>query len=205
VADAIIDLSEKFARCSGEQQEQLSRLFLNVLGTPVRRFIVPLPDGRTPYLERFILDEGEQHLPKADRSKTYLHIIYASDGDRDPHDHPFDFESTIVWGSYREWAYVRTCTRCGRATRQDTTKCFECGNVKLKAMADNSTMFDAGDLNDKKAHDLHKLDVIQGPVVTLVRRGPKKREWGFQTDDGWEHHESYIRRLFPGAQPTEVD
>lgn len=182
----------------------VERFLMNALNTPVRRFIIPLPDGKTPYLERFILDEGKQELPKDQRSKVYLHLIYESDGDRDPHDHPFDFASKIIWGSYREHNFERYCTRCSVISYQDVTSCGKC-RQPLSARDTGSLLYEQEDKNYKVAHELHRLTVIQGPVVTLVTRDPKVREWGFQTPDGWEHHASYIKRKFPDAQPTEVD
>lgn len=166
-----------------------------------RRFFIPLPDGKSPYLERFILDE------QTDGSKTYLHVIYASDGDRDPHDHPWNFESTIVWGSYREETYLRTCANGHPRflTREDVLWCPTCGNHLVPDQLRMMGTFTPGSVNRKQAHDLHRLTIVQGPVVTLVKRGPKVREWGFQTLSGWEDARSYIARKFPDAQATEVD
>lgn len=202
------EVERRMALLSFTEREQVARFLLNTLNTPIRRFIIPLPNGRHPYLERFILDEGDQSLPKDQRSKTYLHLIYESDGDRDPHDHPFDFESRIVWGSYRETTYELGCVspvHIGTAMVSGKLVCVACGMDAVKPWHKEPQVFKQGDVNVKKAAQLHKLEVIQGPVVTLVRRGPKVRKWGFQTDQGWVHHEPYIREKFPGAQPTEVD
>lgn len=196
----MFELSEKLRHASHHEQDQFARLALIMLNLPVRHFVIPLPDGKTPYLERFILDEGDQQ----GNGKVYLHLIYESDGDRDPHDHPFDFTSTIIWGAYRESGFLRSCTRCELDFTDDITICPRCERF-LAARKGKVEAFQAGDQNVKKAHDLHKLEIIKGPVVTLVRRGPKVREWGFLTDCGWEGHKSYIARKFPGAQPTEVD
>lgn len=203
---AMTELAEMFSRVSGHEQEQAARFLLNALNTPVRRFIIPLPDGRTPYLERFILNEGLQELPPDKRHKVYLHVIYESDSDRDPHDHPFDFESHIIWGTYREQRYYRLCVACDISHTSDVKQCSKCGSPKLKASPEYGPQtYEEGMFNLLRAHRLHRLTVVKGPVVTLVKRGPKVREWGFQTDDGWEHHSTYIQRKFPGAQPTEVD
>jgi len=37
---------------------------------------------------------------------------------------------------------------------------------------------------------------MHGPVVTLVHRGPKIRDWGFHTIDGWVHHRDYLDKKF---------
>lgn len=192
-------LGEKLSKASGAEQEQFARHALIAMNIPIRNFIVPLPDGKTPYLQRFVLAEDE---PKGGR--TYLHIIYESDGDRDPHDHPFDFTSTIIWGSYREAAYVRACRKCAQESVFDIQHCPWC-EIKLAAKPLAIRDYKAGDKNIKRAHELHKLEIIQGPVVTLIERGPKLRNWGFQMNDGWRGHESYIAEKFPGAQTTEID
>lgn len=167
----------------------------------LRRFFVPLPDGVSPYLERLILDEYKD--THGQPGKVYLHVIYASDGDRDPHCHPFDFESTIVWGRYVEHAFVRWCPDCSIKFVTDVTECSLCKR-KLSCKEDGHRTFAAGHVNEKKAHHLHKLTLPSGPVVTLVSRGPKLRRWGFMTQDGWVDHEPYIKEKFPDAQPTEV-
>lgn len=164
------------------------------------RFGIPLPDGEKPYLERFILEA------KPDGSKTYLHFIYASDGDRDPHDHPFDFESTIIHGSYVEQSYERYCAPCNTKFLGDEMKCRDCGEPLAAIPEYGPRTYKTGQQNYKRAHQLHRITSIEGPVVvTLVKRSPKIREWGFATTSGWMHHKKYIAENFPNAQPTEVD
>lgn len=160
------------------------------------RYFIPLPDGKSPYLERLVLRDKE----------VYLHVIYASDGDRDPHDHPFDFESTIIWGSYSEVVYKFTCsmTNCCDDLTYDEQGTCELGH-QLTLSEDTPRTYTKGMVNRKRAAQLHRLTIIDGPVVTLVQRGPKVREWGFQTLDGWQLSRDYIAQKFPGAQPTEVN
>ncbi len=160
----------------------------------IPRFGIPMPNGTDPYLERFILERGT----------TYLHVIYGSDGDRDPHCHPFDFVSTIIHGSYVETAYVRFCESCDRRDGRDLLFCTTCAKP-LSCVESGVKAYYPGSKNKKAAHELHRLTVQDGPVVTLVERGPKIREWGFMTPTGWQHHAAYIAEKFPNAQPTEVD
>ncbi len=177
-------LGERIARSSGREQEQFARAALIGMNIPVRNFIIPLPNGKTPYLQRFILDEGDKLLKNEDRSKVYLHIIYESDGDRDPHDHPFNFESTIVWGSYREQKYRRACEPCATIYTGDVVECRNC-KKPLSADADyRPRTYKAGDLNSMQAHHLHKLEIVDGPVVTLVKRGAQDPPVGFPDRPG---------------------
>ena len=43
----------------------------------------------------------------------------------------------------------------------------------------------------RKAEDLHKLE-LTGPAWTFVVTGDKRRDWGFQTENGWIHWEKYF-------------
>jgi hypothetical protein len=90
-----------------------------------------------------------------------VHEILASDPHRDLHDHPWDFTSTILFGSYRD------ITPEGERT------------------------FGPGDVIERRATDLHRLVVLDGPVWTMVRTGPFRRRWGFATASGWVHWREY--------------
>jgi hypothetical protein len=89
------------------------------------------------------------------------HEILRSDPDRDFHDHPWDFTSKLLTGAYLE------VTPAGEQA------------------------FEAGDVIIRRARDLHRLVVLDGPVWTMVRTGPVCRQWGFQTTDGWVYWRDY--------------
>ena len=110
------------------------------------------------YLTRHVLDRDEKD------NAIFLNVIHISD-DREMHDHPADFRSRIISGSYREYT-----------------------------PGQNPTIYTPGEWNIKKADQLHRLEILDGPVVTLMYRGPKYREWGFMTDYGWIHHSEFSRR-----------
>lgn len=107
------------------------------------------------YMRRWLLG------PK-DGDGLRLHCICLSDSDRHLHDHPFDFTTTLLVGSYKEH------------------------------LADGSVVeARAGDQLVRKAEDFHRLELPIDPdgwpipVWTLVIRGPYRRTWGFQTAGGW--------------------
>lgn len=50
--------------------------------------------------------------------------------------------------------------------------------------------FRPGMINRKKAETLHALE-LDKPAWTLVFTGPRCREWGFQTKDGWVSWRDY--------------
>jgi hypothetical protein len=188
--------------CGDEEQVKRYLALVQQSMEQMSRYMIPTPDGK-PYLERFDLRPR-----KAGQPGTYLHIIYASDEDRDPHDHPFDFDSKIVFGAYEETEFEVGCispAHVGTARVAGKMLCTACGMEATKPYARRTRVYREGDINVKKAEQLHQLKIIDGPVITLVRRGPKIREWGFQTYDGWVHHKPYIEAKFPGAQPTELN
>ena len=109
---------------------------------PFRSFTITGRDG-TPYLRRF-------YLLKTRRLSIYVHEILRSDEDRELHDHPWDFTSIILSGSYLE-----------------TTRIF--------GLFTFNVIKQRGNIIRHKAEDAHRLTVIDGPVWTLVFTGPKRQ------------------------------
>ena len=101
----------------------------------------------------------------------YLHNITNSDLDIDPHDHPWNFRSLILKGSYREES---------RYPRDD----YKCSYVNV---------FKPGMINKKRTIEVHKLTLLSKSVWTLVFTGKKIHDWGYQTANGWIHHKEYSR------------
>ena len=93
--------------------------------------------------------------------KIYLHNIILTDRDRHMHDHPYDFTSFILKGSYIETTLL------------------------------DKKRFGVFDRNRKKAHECHKLEIENGPIWTLVFAGRRKREWGYRTELGWVNNDKY--------------
>lgn len=85
-----------------------------------------------------------------------LHHILRGDDDRDYHDHPMDFTSLVLSGGYIE-----------HSPDKEPRK------------------FLPGDVNRKRAEDLHRLELIGDDAWTIVLAGPFRRDWGFKTEDGW--------------------
>lgn len=117
------------------------------------------------YMKRFIL-----LLPWG--ATIRLHGIMRSDDDRHLHDHPFDFVSLLLTGGYFETAPLD-----GLTSNADT----------LRAMR----FWPRFSVLRRRAEDLHAL-TLDRPVWTLVYAGPKRREWGFETERGWVHNEHYL-------------
>ncbi len=94
----------------------------------------------------------------------YKHIIVKSDKDKHEHDHPWDFVSFILEGSYSEFI-----------------------DGRLFARNRFSFKFNDAEFN-------HKLASVSGPkgrCVTFVITGQRRRDWGYKTSKGWINHISY--------------
>jgi hypothetical protein len=146
------------------------RAILDVMDRPPDLLIGP--DKSDPHIRRWWL------IPRNDFCNIYLHEIRKDDDDRALHDHPYDFESIILEGSYRE----RTVDAKGRVV---------------------SEIFRKGMLNAKKAEQAHRLEVIEGPVLTLLVSGPRRREWGFHAKGGWRPWKDFIDERDYGRMRTE--
>lgn len=94
-------------------------------------------------------------VPRNRFCNVYLHRINRSDDDRALHDHPWRNLSILLRGAYRE------VTPEGSRVRR------------------------AGAIVLRRATQLHRLEVVDGPVWTLFVTGPRVREWGFQCPQGW--------------------
>jgi hypothetical protein len=114
--------------------------------------------------------EGKLHFRRWEILKTrwfsiYIHGIYASDKDKHLHNHPWDYKSIVLKGSYVE----------------ETTN----GVNILKF----------GTITSKDGNDYHKIkQLLTKSVYTLFIVSPVKRVWGYQVDGGFIDNEEYRRR-----------
>jgi len=98
----------------------------------------------------------------------YIHQILRSDMDSALHDHPFDFSSLILKGSYLEQSMYPSDT--------NTIYCNE---------------FFPGDVVKHKGEELHKLTLTSKSVWTLVLTSGNYRDWGYHTCRGWVNHRKF--------------
>lgn len=142
-------------------------------------------EHRSPYLTRLWI------------GRLRLHIFHRGDADPDPHDHPWDF-----W-TFPLTAYVEEVRleRCGRpplvycqivpAFRWSFRPAEHTHRV-LGPAGGTST------LGIKYAPEIwgRLARVRQGRIITIVWRGPNRRQWGFlKFRDGrwcWVHWRDYI-------------
>jgi hypothetical protein len=100
-------------------------------------------------------------IPRNEWQNTYLHRMLRDDEDRALHDHPWENTSFVIEGGYRE------ITPEGVFIRKP------------------------GDVITRPATALHRLELIDGPSVSLFMTGPKVREWGFACPQGWRHWKDF--------------
>lgn len=101
-----------------------------------------------------------------------IHQILRSDDDRHLHDHPWDYTSVILRGSYIEERVIPGGVYHGA--------------VRVKEL------FKAGDVLQRKATDAHKLVLPDGPVWTLFICSDYKQGWGFLTPQGKVPWRTYL-------------
>ncbi len=112
-----------------------------------------------PYLYRWHVIERN---PDAN---VYFHIQVASDPDRPLHDHPWDNQSVILAGGYEEMVPFQ-----GIGYQNPVSLVRSVGQVITRT-----------------ATDAHRLVLPSGVPYTMTQfsTGPKLREWGFWTPEGW--------------------
>ena len=110
-------------------------------------------DPRVVYLRRL-------RIAQTPWGSMYLHLIYETDTDRHPHDHPWRFWSLILRGSYSE----RVWNELGGRSRTYTWR--------------------AGSLHSMRSDQAHQITDITDPLITLVLTGRRIREFCFWTEDG---------------------
>lgn len=111
--------------------------------------------------------EGKLHFRRWELLKTkwfsiWIHGIYESDQDLHLHNHPWDFKSIVLKGSYIELT--------------------EKGFVWQTPMKFNS----------RNGENFHKIYKLLTPVVyTLFFVTPIKREWGYRVNSEFITHDKY--------------
>ena len=105
-----------------------------------------------------------------------LHKFVASD-DSTLHDHPFNFVSFILRGGYTEYV--------GHGWSRTWDGSWRFQGVKGTRYSPGSVLF-------RRGEHAHRVELAPGrPAWTLVFTGPRRREWGFFTRQGWICHDKY--------------
>lgn len=103
------------------------------------------------------------HLLKTPWFALMVHFINGPDPEPDMHDHPVSFLSLILRGGYKE-------------RRQ----------IGLRIYRHKVRWF-----NFIRATDVHQIIRVSPHTITFCFVGPKVREWGFHTPQGWVYWRDY--------------
>jgi hypothetical protein len=124
------------------------------------RLVDGAPDIARLPCDRLIASGGTEYMRRyytrnpAGQQARFHHIL-ASDPGRDLHDHPWDFISHLLSGTY------------------------------IEHTPDGAVEYTAPCVIVRKAEQLHRLELPDGPVWSYVVLGRVRRKWGFMTERGW--------------------
>ena len=107
-------------------------------------------------------------IPENKRFNIFLHRMNGPDAGRHLHDHPWDFTTIPLWGSYQE----------------DVPNAYGYGGTMRRRV--HSSQWHPAEYT----HIVRSLD--RTPTWTLVFTGRRRRVWGFHTAAGWISHDQYI-------------
>jgi hypothetical protein len=129
-----------------------------------------------------------------------FHIIHREDQDRDPHDHPWEFRSLILDGSYAEERW--------KVQRFEGGFCFDPRDPLCQPWRHLEGVFTRrqGTSYRMGTGDFHMIvHIFRGPVTTLCILGRKQADWGFLTENGekvpWRDYMGLPADAPEGAQP----
>ena len=132
------------------------------------------PATRWAFFEKFVISRrpGEPYLTRWRLIHTpwfgiLLHKIDGPDPDQDPHDHPWNFISIVLRGGYTEQLTALIPLSSTKRIRATTFQSWNWLSVHKMPLG-----------KYHKIVTLHKK-----PTWTLILTGPRKREWGFLTQD----------------------
>ena len=120
------------------------------------------------------------HILKTPWFAVCLHWINGPDAEPHLHDHPVTFLSLVLRGGYVERRQqLMPHGGCGLRVIVDTYPCRYVWNF-IRA-----TPFDR-----------HRIVSVQPGTLTICFMGPKRRDWGFHTPDGWVYWKDYNREKY---------
>lgn len=147
----------------------------------MRRWILETTQGVPWVLGRFL-----EWWSGSKVSAVRLHCIHREDQDRHMHDHPFDLRVWVLAGGYDEVLPIDSNGQISWAP----TYTSEGGQphapvVRLR----RSPSWRSRGLSAEQAH---RIPCLHGSTSwSLVLAGPRRRLWGFHTEDGWVSFKEY--------------
>jgi len=126
----------------------------------MRRITDDVPDIDGLPCDRLLDTDGGEYmrryyLAQSGERQSRFHHIVASDPDPDFHDHPWDFVSRLLVGTY------------------------------IEHTPDGVVVYEAPCIIRRRAEQLHRLELPDGPVWSYVVHGRVRRTWGFKVGGTW--------------------
>jgi hypothetical protein len=129
------------------------------------RLVDGAPDVSLLPCDRLLAEGGEEYMRRFYLRRgspgARFHQIVASDPGRDMHNHPWDYVTRLLSGAYTEHT------------------------------PDGDVLYEAPCTLVRKARQLHRLELADGPVWTYFVTGRFQRNWGFMTAAGWVRYQDY--------------
>lgn len=113
------------------------------------------------------------HLLKTPWFAVCLHWINGPDAEPELHDHPVSFLSVVLRGGYEEIRKLRH---------------YSLNLDKYRHRVNWFNWIVAAQ------DDCHKIVSVKPNTLTLCFMGPKRRDWGFHTNEGWIYWKDYNRK-----------
>lgn len=158
---------------------------VSILGVPKGNLEYPrqpdltiAPNGK-PYLYRW-------HIVRTPRACVYFHIQVADDPERPLHTHPWDNQSVILLGGYKEILHPY-------AGQPDPTRT----HMHIR---------ETGETITRRADWSHRLLLPRSgsKTMTLFSTGPKEKTWGFWYPDGFRPWDTVTRLSEDGKTSVHV-
>lgn len=167
-----------FSRVTEHDRELASQYIGSLYREPD---LIIAPAGHGEYIFRWWL------VPHNKEANVYFHIQTASDPERPLHDHPWDNTSVILAGGYDEITQHVYGTGA-KARLSSVEKDGFMGGQHIHSRRPGQTIH-------RIASTAHRL-ILPTHIpysMSLFMTGPKVRDWGFWTDDGWVSYETVTR------------
>lgn len=124
------------------------------------------------------------HILKTPWFAICLHWIRKPDPEPWLHDHPVSFLSIVLRGWYEEMRHP--------LQRWDTYEEWRAAKTRLRMRKWWNWIWASPD-------DQHTITDCAPHTLTLCFMGPKVREWGYHTPEGWVHWKQYSHQKYRGG------
>lgn len=131
-------------------------------------------DDGAPYLRRYYLGGRD-----SERFGVFLHRFESSDSTQELHAHPWLWSHSVILSG----VYLEERMTMPHGARLSNLAVW--GHIPdrwdwFKELAPVvKRIYRPGDVNIIEASDIHRIELVDGPVWTLFVHGPRTQEWGF--------------------------